>query len=139
MQLVTKFYATTLMRRSLKRFYNNRTMGMLKRNMQETADSYHNDNVMKKVFEQLLVHTYKAKTKKAMQKLADMHYKRNFIMKWMFVTHQRLQTKKSLENYNFSPRSAELARAPFRRQGTGLSTLSNNKSVMSLNDRSTVT
>ena len=87
MQLVTKFYATTLMRRSLKRLYNNRTMGMLKKNMQETADSYHNDNLMKKIFEQLLVHTYKVKTKKAMQKLADMHYKRNFIMKWMFVTH----------------------------------------------------
>ena len=85
-KIVTKFYAKTLMRRSLRRLYNNRTMGMLKKNMQDTADKYNNDNVMKKVFEKLQVNMYKQKTLNAMKKLADINFKRNLMMKWMFVT-----------------------------------------------------
>ena len=61
-------------------------MGILKNNMLETALGYRSENLKKKVFEQLLFHTYKTKTKGAMQKLADMHFKRNFIMKWLMVT-----------------------------------------------------
>lgn len=58
-KVATKFYGKTLMRRCLRRLYNNRTMGILKKNMQDTADKYHNDNLQKQVFEQLQVNMYK--------------------------------------------------------------------------------
>lgn len=87
MQLVTKFYGKTLMRRCLKRLYNYRTVSMLKKNMQCTADNYFQQNLVKKVFEHFMVRTYRFKTKNAMKKLADIHYKRNIILKWIALTN----------------------------------------------------
>lgn len=82
----TKFYAQIMMKRCLRRLYNNRTMSILNRNMKGTADNYYKENIQKKVWDKLLLHSYKYKTKNAMKNLADLHYKRNIILKWIHVT-----------------------------------------------------
>ena len=57
-----------------------------------------------------------------MKKLADINFKRNIMMKWMFATQERQRAKAKLENYNFRP---------VARQGTGVSALSGRPSVLS--------
>jgi len=84
--IVSKFFARNLLRRSLKKLYTHRTMSILKRNMKDTANNYQKEAILKKVFEQLLVYNYKQKAKHAMVKLADVHYKRNFMLRWIMLT-----------------------------------------------------
>ena len=54
--------------------------------MKNTADNYYQENLLKKVLEILLVHSYKYKTKNAMRKLATLHYKRNVMLKWYYLS-----------------------------------------------------
>ena len=63
--------------------YKHRTTNIIKKNMRATAINYYEQNRLKKVFERLLIFNYKQKAKYAMTKLAQIHYKRTYMLRWI--------------------------------------------------------
>ena len=66
--------------------YNNRTLELVAKTMKQTSEFYHSESIRRKAFSGLAWYSLQHKRRKnALSDMADIHYKRRFINRWVTV------------------------------------------------------
>ena len=87
--MIIELFHKSIRKKIYKALYNNRTIALVKKTMKKTSEFYNIDSIRRKAFSSLAWYALQHKKRKnILSELAETHYKRRFINRWVEVLNK---------------------------------------------------